>query len=116
MYVGIAVRLVAGNSYNEGRLEVRYNGEWGTVCDDGWSYSDTYVVCRQLGFGSYGRYFNNAYFGQGTGPIWLDNVVCTGTESTLASCGHLGVGVTRSCSHREDVGLRCYGNSQGKDY
>ena len=110
--IGIAIRLVGGSKYNEGRVEVNYNGEWGTVCDDGWSYYSTRVVCKQLGFGTYGSYYRNAYFGQGTGPIWLDNVVCTGSETTLASCGHLGFQVIRSCGHYEDVGVRCYG-SQG---
>ena len=94
-------------------MEVNYNGEWGTVCDDGWDYRDAYVVCRQLGFGSSGRSYSSAYFGQGTGPIWLDNVMCTSTEPTLASCGHLGFNITRSCSHREDAGVKCYG-TQGK--
>ena len=88
-------------------MEVNYNGEWGTVCDDGWNYNDARVVCRQLGFGSSGRAYSSAYFGQGSGSILLDNVICTGSESTLASCGHLGVGITRSCSHSEDAGVRC---------
>ena len=104
------LRLVGGSSYNEGRVEVNYNGEWGTVCDDGWwYYNNAYVICRQLGFGEYGFSYYGAYFGQGSGPIWLDSVICTGTESKLASCGHLGFNVTRSCSHSEDVGVRCYG-------
>ena len=104
--IGIAVRLVGGSSYNEGRVEVNYNGEWGTVCDDGWSGIDVRVVCRQLGFGTSGSSY---YFGRGSGPIWLDYIVCTGSESTLASCGHLGVGITRNCSHYDDAGVRCYG-------
>ena len=110
------MRLVEGTSYNEGRLEVKYNGEWGTVCDDGFSSTDAGVVCRQLGLGTYGYdYRSRYYFGQGTGPIWLDYVECTGSESTLARCGHLGFNVIRSCSHYEDVGIRCYG-SQGKTH
>ena len=108
MTIGVAVRLVGGDSYNEGRVEVFYYGEWGTVCDDGWDDADADVVCRQLGFGLLERSYRSAYFGQGSGPIWLDNILCTGTESTLASCGHLGVNITRSCSHSEDVGVRCY--------
>ena len=107
--IGVAVRLAGGSSYNEGRVEVNYNGEWGTVCDDGWSSIDAVVVCRQLGFGSSGRSYFRAYFGQGSGPIWLDNIGCIGNESTLASCSHLGLGITRYCSHREDVGVRCFG-------
>ena len=90
-------------------MEVNYNGEWGTVCDDGWSAFDANVVCKQLGFGTSGIAYGSGRFGQGSGSIWLDSVSCTGSESTLASCDHLGVGVTRSCSHSEDAGVRCHG-------
>ena len=87
-------------------MEVNYNGEWGTVCSSGWSHYSSYVVCRQLGLGYYGYRRN---FGQGSGSIWLDNVVCTGAELTLASCGHFGFNVTRSyCGHYYDVGVVCY--------
>ena len=105
---GLLVRLVGGSLYNEGRVEVNYNGPWGTVCDDGWSNFDARVVCRQLGFGSSRAAYGSAYFGQGSGPILLSNVTCTGRESTLASCGHPGVGVTGNCGHSEDAGVRCY--------
>ena len=108
-WLGISLRLVGGSSYNEGRVEVYYNGEWGTVCDDGWDDTDAGVVCRQLGFGSSGTSYSSAYFGQGSGSIWLDNVECTGNETTLASCGHLGLKIIRNCSHNEDAGIRCYG-------
>ena len=110
---GPLVILEGGNSYNEGRVEIYYNYQWGTVCDDGWDDTDAGVVCRQLGFGSSGTAIGLARFGQGSGSIWLDNVMCNGSEPTLASCGHLGVGITRSCSHSEDAGVRCYG-TQGK--
>ena len=103
------LRLIGGSSYNEGRVEVNYNGEWGTVCDDGWDNTDAGVVCRQLGFGSSGTAIGSAGFGQGSGLIWLDSVTCTGSESTLASCGHLGINVTRDCDHTEDAGVRCSG-------
>ena len=42
------MRLVGSDSINEGRLEICLNGKWGTVCDDGWGYSESKVVCRQL--------------------------------------------------------------------
>jgi len=109
MYIDPLIRLVGGSSYNEGRVEVNYYGEWGTVCDDGWDDADADVVCRQLGFGSSGLPVYSAYFGQGSGPIWLDSVLCTGSESTLASCGHFGVNITRSCGHNNDAGVRCFG-------
>ena len=114
--VDINIRLVGGSSYNEGRVEVNYDGEWGTVCDDGWDDTDAGVVCRQLGFGSSGTAIGSAIFGQGSGSIWLDSVTCTGNESTLASCGHLGVGITRSCYHYEDAGVRCSGEKGSANY
>ena len=89
-------------------MEVNYDGVWGTVCDDGWSSTDADVVCRQLGFRYYRSFYGGAYFGQGSGPILLDNVTCTGSELTIAKCEHLGFNNTRSCSHSEDAGVTCY--------
>ena len=104
-----AIRLVGGSSYNEGRVEVNYNGEWGTVCDNGWDDTDAGVVCRQLGFGSSGIAIGSASFGQGSGPILLEKVSCNGSEQILIRCGHLGINVTRSCNHSEDAAVRCSG-------
>ena len=47
-----------------------------------------------------------APFGQGTGPILLDNLFCTGTQLYLFNCTHNGVG-NHNCAHSEDAGLRC---------
>ena len=110
--IGISVRLVGGSSYNEGRVEVYYNGEWGTVCDDGWDDTDAGVICRQLGFGSSGTAVGSAYFGPGSESIWLNNVTCTGHESTLVSCGHVGFGITSICNHYEDAGVKCSDESK----
>ena len=46
----VSVRLTNGPSEQEGRLEVFYNGEWGTVCDDDFDTNDAKVFCRMLGY------------------------------------------------------------------
>ena len=45
-------------------------------------------------------------FGRGTGPTFLNGVVCNGTESSLLSCSHREIGTT-VCSHSQDVGVVC---------
>ena len=107
-HIDPTMRLVGGSLY-EGRVEVNYTGVWGTVCDDGWDDIDAGVVCRQLGFGSAGLAVYSARFGEGSGPIWLDDVLCTGNEPILAKCGHLGIDVVRSCNHSSDAGVKCLG-------
>ena len=49
------VRLVDGDSHLDGRVEICYEGIWGTVCSDHWGSSEVAVVCRQLGFSSSGK-------------------------------------------------------------
>ena len=105
----LAVRLVDG-SYNAGRVEVYYNGAWGTVCDDSWDINDAHVVCRQLGFPNAVDAYQSAHYGQGTGQIWLDDVNCLGNESSLFSCRHGGVR-SHNCGHGEDASVRCKGEN-----
>ena len=114
-----ALRLVDGNLTDEngrlceGRLEIFYNGAWGTICDDYWTKDDADVACRALGFVAsvedYNRY-RTAYFGPGTEEqeIVLDDLNCNGDESGLLECpsGQPGPGF-HNCRHSEDVGLRC---------
>jgi len=102
------VRLVSGSQRCEGRLEVLHDGVWGTVCDDDWDLVDANVVCRQLDCGLAMQWATSSRFGQGSGPILLDNVVCQGRETELGQCRSLGMGV-HNCYHYEDVAVICRG-------
>ena len=107
------VRLVGGDTFLEGRVEFCYNNDWGTVCDDSWDDDDASVVCRQLGLPDTGATaFSEAFFGQGTGLILLDNVDCDGTESRLANCPARPIG-SHNCVHSEDAGARCTTSGSG---
>ncbi|XP_029107705.1 deleted in malignant brain tumors 1 protein-like [Scleropages formosus] len=104
------VRLVNGKSPCEGRVEVRHQGEWGTVCGGGWDITDASVVCRQIMFcGDAVAAPQYGHFGAGTGKIWLSYVDCGGSESTLKDCGHRGWGSDYGCEHVHDAGVICSG-------
>ena len=101
-----SVRL-RGGTVSVGRVEVFYDGQWGTVCDDAWDINDANVVCRQLGFSQLAtNAWSSAYYGQGSGPIWIDDVACSGGESHIYNCRHRGWG-NNDCTHSEDASVQC---------
>ncbi|XP_022096125.1 deleted in malignant brain tumors 1 protein-like [Acanthaster planci] len=102
----VTVRLAGGVNESEGRVEVYYQGRWGTVCDGGWNMTDAKVVCRQLNFLGAKKAISGARFGKGTGKILLDNVACSGHESRLEDCPNRGWGV-EDCGHDDDAGVIC---------
>ncbi|XP_078586198.1 scavenger receptor cysteine-rich domain-containing protein DMBT1-like [Branchiostoma floridae x Branchiostoma japonicum] len=109
----VSARLVGGQNASEGRVEVRPgNGDWGTVCDDGFDDRDAQVVCRQLGYRN-GVARVGGVFPDGTANIWLDNLNCTGNESSVGDC-EINRWGDHDCTHKEDAGVVC-SNAAEKD-
>ncbi|XP_027898097.1 galectin-3-binding protein B isoform X2 [Xiphophorus couchianus] len=100
------VRLSGSESPSEGRVEIYHDGKWGTVCDDNWDMAEAQVVCRQLNFPGAKSVVIGKDYGKASGPIWLDEIACTGKEKQLVSCQFSGWGKT-DCTHKEDAGVIC---------
>ena len=100
------IRLVNGSGPHEGRIEVLWDGQWGTVCDDRFDESDGDVICRYLGFPGLVAVHHRAQFGEGTGPIVMDDLGCIGHEDSPFSCEDKKIG-TSNCGHNEDASIIC---------
>ncbi len=107
-YSDLKIRLVNQRNNKTGRIEIYHSSfGWGTVCDDRWDDTESDVVCRQLGFRGVNATRKDAYYGEGSGSILLNDVQCIGNESYIWDCDHSGWKVD-NCVHSEDVGVDCY--------
>lgn len=112
----------------EGRLEVFYSGQWWSVCDDGWTLTNTDVVCRELNLGR-GAAFTRQYDATAVSTssssgsssssssqlnsvpkIGFDDVTCDISDSSFFSCREISFAVRRAdCESYETIGVRCSG-------
>ncbi|KAI0232903.1 hypothetical protein LSAT2_016836 [Lamellibrachia satsuma] len=104
----IHVKLVDGPDESRGRVEVNNGGEWGTICRDLFNDRSAEVLCRMLGQSVVGARYEQTRYGAGTGNIWLNHVVCNGTESSILDCLHDDWGdQSQLCTHWDDVSISC---------
>ena len=80
------------------------------MCSYNWDVVDASVVCRQLGFETAILAPVYAFFGEGTGDIWMEDVQCDGSEKSLFECIH-ALHVQPYCDHWEDAGVICKGKT-----
>ncbi|XP_078353741.1 scavenger receptor cysteine-rich type 1 protein M130-like [Oculina patagonica] len=89
----LKVRLAGAPINNAGQVEVFYAGIWGTVRNSGWDMNAAHVVCRQLGYPGAILIGYSDQFGDGTGPVWFENVRCLGNESNFGECSKDVLGI-----------------------
>ncbi|GLH02202.1 LOW QUALITY PROTEIN: Protein bark beetle [Gryllus bimaculatus] len=112
----IPVRLLGGLTSKEGRLQVRIGSSWGTVCNYGWTLRDAALACHQLGLvlnpGDWFLERSEIPAAGANEDIILSNVRCTDEDVDITKCRaeHIGE-FENSCTHENDVGLRCYESS-----
>ncbi|XP_063448442.1 scavenger receptor cysteine-rich domain superfamily protein-like [Mytilus trossulus] len=98
------IRLLGGTSFANGQLEVRYNGQWGTMCYDTFDKSEANVVCRMLGFEE--KNAGVAKYGYSSTPLIKDDLHCSGTESDISMCSYKGWNPS-TCTNNHTVGVKC---------
>ena len=119
------VRLVDGQTPQDGRVEICLEGVWGSVCDDNWDSSDAEVVCRQLGYNGCELSYLAVRLNFFTTPLasfpllshhvlsqtelfyHLDEVACNGNENRLSDCAHGGIGSHNCVVKIEKAGVIC---------
>ncbi|KAL4219781.1 scavenger receptor [Mactra antiquata] len=89
-----------------GRLEIQVNGTWGTICNNSFDINDGQVICRMINGLTARQVYGGAYYGEGKGPIHIDEMSCSGNEPDINQCSYI---YNSSCTHKEDVSVVCYG-------
>ena len=110
------VRLVGTGLKHVGKVELRYQKEWGTIChySSYWGKADADVICRMLG---YKAAVVPIYYFEGETPrrMLMSGVGCSGNEKSIAECSHNGWWSSGGCNNKENAGVVCQTDG-GKKY
>ncbi|XP_023207452.1 scavenger receptor cysteine-rich type 1 protein M130-like [Xiphophorus maculatus] len=104
-----SVRLVQGTNRCSGRLEVKTNQSWSSVCEKDFDLQDAEVVCREIGCGPPSVHQGSLY-GEAEAPVGSREFLCEGSESALLNCSSRKSSGRNSCSPGQAVGLTCSDN------
>lgn len=112
----VPVRLLGGKTPHEGRLQIKLENTWGTVCNYGWTILDAALICHQLGLALNPDDWyleRNQIPDAGTSEgILVTNVRCDEYDTDITKCKSERVEqFENSCTHDHDVGVRCYESS-----
>jgi hypothetical protein len=99
------VRLVDGATDVEGRVEICFSRRWGTISGDGWTQTESTVICNDIGYETSDGNDYSVRPATNSIPVFIKSIRCTGREMSLLECGYRR-NLTHS-SHFEDVGVQC---------
>ena len=106
------MRLSGGyNRSSYGRVEVQFNGSWGTWCSAPWNLNNAHVTCRQLGFNGAVALRPEPHWIY-DGVEWRNDLRCFGNETSLTDCPQTGFTSVRFCAFGYRAEVMC--NLQGK--
>uniref|UniRef100_A0A8K9V3W8 SRCR domain-containing protein n=1 Tax=Oncorhynchus mykiss TaxID=8022 RepID=A0A8K9V3W8_ONCMY len=105
-----SVRLVGGAGLCSGRVEVKSNQSWASVCEADFDRQDAEVVCRDVGCGAPAA-LQGGLYGEGEGQTWDKEFQCKGNESLLLDCD-TSDRENNTCLPGNAVGLTCSGKKQ----
>jgi hypothetical protein len=101
----LGLRLLSGPNIDI--VNVKLNGTWGGVCDDGFSFNEAHVICRQLGFELGAEEVLNGQGDDPRDPILLHDMTCRGDEKHISECVFEDHSQHRHlCAGTEKAGLR----------
>lgn len=109
-----SVRLVGSPLAHAGFVQIRQHGRWGSFCDWSWELTQGHVVCRELGYRralytTIGELFEQQF----RGPIWVEEAVCDGNESSIFNCDLKYIWDyedVMACDHSHSAGVICESN------
>ncbi|CAG2197845.1 unnamed protein product [Mytilus edulis] len=103
------IRLALGNSKGDGRLEIKYNNKWGTVCSEDWTLKNSKAVCTMLGYQN--RTFQTNAIKRNNSAVVLGSLNCMGFENDIGFCKG---GLDKSNCTDDIVNIDCTGGMQMK--
>ncbi|XP_060603472.1 neurotrypsin-like [Ruditapes philippinarum] len=98
------IRLAGTSGPYHGRVEIDVNGTWGTICDRYVYDYEADAICQMFGLESY-SFYHNAYYGEGSGPVYIDELNCYFGQEHINECQYV---TEHTCQHRNDVSVMCY--------
>ncbi|KAK2512286.1 hypothetical protein Q9233_016362 [Columba guinea] len=110
----VALRLENSGGCS-GRLQVFYNGTWGSVCSNSMTPDTVSLVCKELGCGDGGSLEADLPYGRVSGPAWLDYVQCEKGTSSFWQCPSTPWDPQSCDDLREETHITCNGSRTAQE-